>query len=119
MRLFQLFIGQLAFKDSAACCPRPLQQPPSNDTPCDGCEPAFRKIPVPHAIEERRLEAVRGVPRVSAEALQLRLSFLLGPSAPLQQQQAKLREGLTPYQAELFMWERQVGSILQTAGAIA
>ncbi|KAL8439327.1 hypothetical protein Efla_002807 [Eimeria flavescens] len=69
-----------------------------------------RRIPVPSPVSEKSLAAVRGVPSVSAEALQRRLCFLLGPAATQQQQQAKLREGLTPYQAELFMWERQVRS---------
>ncbi|CDJ44985.1 hypothetical protein, conserved, partial [Eimeria tenella] len=69
------------------------------------------QVPVPLPPQRKTLEEVRGVPSVAAAALQHRLAFLLGPQAPLQQQQAKLREGLTPYQAELFMWQRQLTEI--------
>ncbi|CDI82024.1 hypothetical protein EAH_00064320, partial [Eimeria acervulina] len=73
--------------------------------------PPPREIPVAAAPTPKVLQQVRGVPSVSAAALQHRLRFLLGPEAPLQQQQAKLREGLTPYQAELFMWQRQLTEV--------
>ncbi|KAL8426707.1 hypothetical protein ACSSS7_008037 [Eimeria intestinalis] len=67
-------------------------------------------IPVPLPIREKRLTEVRGVPKVSPEALQLRLNFLLGSAASQQQQQTPLKEGLTPYQAELFIKRIGAGS---------
>ncbi|PFH35221.1 hypothetical protein BESB_061080 [Besnoitia besnoiti] len=73
--------------------------------------PPPRLIPVPLPPRKKHLESVRGVPTVSSEVLARRLHFLLGPAAIEQQKAAKMQRGLTPYQTELFMWERQMREI--------
>ncbi|EKX74002.1 conserved hypothetical protein [Theileria equi strain WA] len=70
--------------------------------------PAPRNVPIPKPIVPTLLQSLDYVPKVSPEVLTRRLEFLLGPEAKEQQLHAKIREGLTPYQAELFMWERQM-----------
>ncbi|PHJ18102.1 hypothetical protein CSUI_008071 [Cystoisospora suis] len=70
--------------------------------------PPPRLIPLPLPHRKKQLESVRGVPTVCAEVLARRLHFLLGPAAIEQQKMARMQRGLTPYQAELFMWERQL-----------
>ncbi|CBZ54301.1 conserved hypothetical protein [Neospora caninum Liverpool] len=73
--------------------------------------PPPRLIPIPLPARKKHLESVRGVPTVSSEVLARRLHFLLGPAAIEQQKAAKMQRGLTPYQTELFMWERQMREI--------
>eukprot|EP00921_Rhytidocystis_pertsovi_P018372 GHVQ01029073.1.p1 GENE.GHVQ01029073.1~~GHVQ01029073.1.p1 ORF type:complete len:270 (+),score=29.51 GHVQ01029073.1:156-965(+) len=75
--------------------------------------PPPRRIPIPKPITQRFLKPVSGVPTVSTEVLQRRLDFfLLNPErSKAQQMAAKLRRGLTPYQAESFMWNRQLTDI--------
>ncbi|CDR94345.1 hypothetical protein, conserved [Babesia bigemina] len=70
--------------------------------------PLERKIPVVKPVTSQLLKGVEGVPQVSTEVLERRLEFLLSPKAVDQQLSAKLRPGLTPYLAELYMWERQM-----------
>ncbi|ORM39553.1 Ubiquitin receptor RAD23b [Babesia sp. Xinjiang] len=70
--------------------------------------PLERKVPVAKPVTTQLLKAVEGVPNVSSEVLERRLEFLLSPKAVDQQLSAKLRPGLTPYLAELYMWERQM-----------
>ncbi|GBE60495.1 hypothetical protein, conserved [Babesia ovata] len=70
--------------------------------------PLERKVPVAKSVTTQLLKGVEGVPQVSAEVLERRLEFLLSPKAVDQQLSAKLRPGLTPYLAELYMWERQM-----------
>ncbi|BAM39360.1 conserved hypothetical protein [Theileria orientalis strain Shintoku] len=70
--------------------------------------PAPRHVPVPKPIEHTFLKPLEYVPKVPPEALERRLEFLLGDKAKQQQLHAKMREGLTPYLAELYMWERQM-----------
>ncbi|KFG42892.1 hypothetical protein TGP89_225380 [Toxoplasma gondii p89] len=73
--------------------------------------PPPRLIPIPLPARKKHLESVRGVPTVSSDVLARRLHFLLGPAAIEQQKAAKMQRGLTPYQTELFMWERQMREI--------
>ncbi|KEP67485.1 UNVERIFIED_CONTAM: hypothetical protein HHA_225380 [Hammondia hammondi] len=73
--------------------------------------PPPRLIPIPLPARKKHLESVRGVPTVSSDVLARRLHFLLGPAAIEQQKAAKMQRGLTPYQCELFMWERQMREI--------
>lgn len=76
------------------------------------CEiPPPRKIPVPKPTRRKNLQAVEGVPRVSPDALQRRLDFLLGPAAIEQQLSAVLRPGMTPAFVETMAWERQMRDI--------
>jgi len=70
--------------------------------------PAPRKVPVPKPSKRKALQEVEGVPKVSPEALQRRLEFLLSPDAIQQQLAAPLVAGLTPYLAERFCWQRQM-----------
>ncbi|EAN34108.1 hypothetical protein TpMuguga_01g00870 [Theileria parva strain Muguga] len=70
--------------------------------------PAPRHVPIPKPILPTLLKPLEYVPKVSPEVLERRLEFLLGDKAKQQQLHAKMRPGLTPYQAELYMWERQM-----------
>eukprot|EP00920_Eleutheroschizon_duboscqi_P042078 GHVT01100796.1.p1 GENE.GHVT01100796.1~~GHVT01100796.1.p1 ORF type:complete len:266 (+),score=42.38 GHVT01100796.1:170-967(+) len=70
--------------------------------------PPPRLVPTPRPIQLRLLQPVDRVPTISAECLSRRLEFLLGPKAKLQQLNAKLLPGWTPYQAEKFAWEKQM-----------
>ncbi|EDO07259.2 uncharacterized protein BBOV_IV009050 [Babesia bovis T2Bo] len=70
--------------------------------------PLARKVPVAKPITTSFLQPIEGVPKVSQDVLQRRLEFLLSSKAVDQQLSAKLRPGLTPYLAELYMWERQM-----------
>jgi len=55
------------------------------------------------------LQAVEGVPKVSPEALQLRLEFLLSDKAVLQQESEPLiGEGVSPFMVERNCWDRQM-----------
>lgn len=72
---------------------------------------AFSKVPVAKPVSTQLLKSVEGVPKVSSEVLERRLAFLLSDKAVEQQKSAKLRPGLTPYLAELYMWERQMRDI--------
>eukprot|EP00922_Rhytidocystis_sp_ex-Travisia-forbesii_P013273 GHVS01019867.1.p1 GENE.GHVS01019867.1~~GHVS01019867.1.p1 ORF type:complete len:406 (-),score=44.46 GHVS01019867.1:1007-2224(-) len=75
--------------------------------------PPPRRIPIPKPTCLKFLKQVSGVPAVLPEVLQRRLDFYLlcSERAKDQQLHAKLRRGVTPYQAELFMWERQLRDI--------
>lgn len=73
--------------------------------------PLERKVPVAKPVSTQLLKSVEGVPKVSSEVLERRLAFLLSDKAVEQQKSAKLRPGLTPYLAELYMWERQMRDI--------
>lgn len=70
--------------------------------------PPPRRIPIPSTIVKKFLQPLSDVPTVSSEALNHRLDFLLSSKASLQQIHSKMRPGATPFQIELFMWERQV-----------
>mmetsp|Transcript_50719 Transcript_50719/g.135206 ORF Transcript_50719/g.135206 Transcript_50719/m.135206 type:complete len:406 (-) Transcript_50719:373-1590(-) len=70
--------------------------------------PPPRKVPVPKHTSPKMLQSVQGVPKVSPEALERRLEFLLSPAAEEQQLSAELRPGLTPFFAEWHCWERQL-----------
>lgn len=71
--------------------------------------PEARKIPqAKQTFPKKILTQVEGVPTVHPEVLQRRLDFLLSDAAVDQQISAPLREGLTAYQTELFVWERQM-----------
>ncbi|KAF8821646.1 hypothetical protein IE077_000225 [Cardiosporidium cionae] len=65
--------------------------------------PPPRIIPVAKTYTPTILQRVEGVPKVSPAALEHRLHFLLSEKAEQQQLHAKLRPGITPFQAELFM----------------
>ena len=71
-----------------------------------------RKVPIAKLPEKSPfLKPVQGVPKVSPEALQARLDFLLSDKAIEQQKVAPLLPGHTPYTAELVVWERQMREI--------
>ncbi|GFE54085.1 DNA repair protein [Babesia ovis] len=70
--------------------------------------PLARKVPVAKPVTTQLLKPIEGVPSVSNDVLERRLEFLLSSKAVDQQLSAKLRPGLTPYLAELYMWERQM-----------
>ncbi|KAF8819035.1 hypothetical protein IE077_001850 [Cardiosporidium cionae] len=70
--------------------------------------PPPRIIPVVKTYSPKILQSLEGVPKVSPAALERRLEFLLSEKAEQQQLHAKLRPGITPFQAELFVWERQM-----------
>ena len=74
--------------------------------------PEARKIPQAKVTSLRKtLTRVDGVSPVDPEVLQRRLDFLLSDAAIQQQINTSLRPGLTPYQTELFVWERQMRDI--------
>eukprot|EP00922_Rhytidocystis_sp_ex-Travisia-forbesii_P022860 GHVS01033500.1.p1 GENE.GHVS01033500.1~~GHVS01033500.1.p1 ORF type:complete len:297 (-),score=58.99 GHVS01033500.1:373-1263(-) len=75
--------------------------------------PPPRRIPVPTPTSVKFLQPIGGVPSVREEVLRRRLDFYLLNSERAKDQQihAKLRRGVTPYQAELFMWNRQMVDI--------
>lgn len=56
---------------------------------------------------EKILEVIEA-PKVSKEVLDRRLEFLLSNESVYQQMYNKMYNGITPYQCELFMWERQM-----------
>ncbi|ANQ07675.1 Uncharacterized protein PCOAH_00022280 [Plasmodium coatneyi] len=56
---------------------------------------------------EKILEVIKA-PKVSKEVLDRRLEFLLSNESVYQQMYNKMYNGITPYQCELFMWERQM-----------
>ncbi|EDL44705.1 hypothetical protein, conserved [Plasmodium vivax] len=56
---------------------------------------------------EKILEVIKA-PKVSKEVLERRLEFLLSNESVYQQMYNKMYNGITPYQCELFMWERQM-----------
>lgn len=67
-----------------------------------------RVIPRPKCnAKEKVLEAIEA-PKVSKEVLERRLEFLLSNESVYQQMYNKMYNGITPYQCELFMWERQM-----------
>lgn len=67
-----------------------------------------RIIPRPKsAAKEKILEAIKA-PNVSKEVLERRLEFLLSNESVYQQMYNKMYNGITPYQCELYMWERQM-----------
>eukprot|EP00928_Gymnodinium_smaydae_P019661 TRINITY_DN17547_c6_g1_i1.p1 TRINITY_DN17547_c6_g1~~TRINITY_DN17547_c6_g1_i1.p1 ORF type:complete len:423 (-),score=111.45 TRINITY_DN17547_c6_g1_i1:400-1668(-) len=70
--------------------------------------PPPRKVPVPKPSRRTFLQAVEGVPKVSPEALQRRLDFLLSPLAAEQQLAEPLPPGMAPIRAEMRCWERQM-----------
>jgi len=70
--------------------------------------PPPRKIPFAKPARKKLLQPVDGVPRVSPEALERRIAFLLSPLATEQQLAAPLRPGLSPYYVEFTAWERQL-----------
>lgn len=73
------------------------------------CElPPPRKIPVVKPPRTPVLNSLIGVPKVSPEALQKRLEFLLGDGAVQAQLAAPMRPGMTPFHVELFVWYRQM-----------
>ncbi|CAE7277909.1 CAMK4, partial [Symbiodinium pilosum] len=73
--------------------------------------PPPRRVPIPKPARPKLLQAVEGVPRVSPEALQRRLDFLLSDAAVKQQLAAPLRPGLSPYFVEFQCWSRQLREI--------
>lgn len=73
--------------------------------------PPPRRSPVPKPAKRKFLQAVEAVPRVSAEALNRRLEFLLSPSAIQQQLAEPMRPGLSVQHVEFSCWERQVREI--------
>ncbi|CRG99674.1 conserved Plasmodium protein, unknown function [Plasmodium relictum] len=73
------------------------------------CEIGLPRI-VPRAkigTKEKILEAIEP-PKVSKEVLDRRLEFLLSNESVYQQLYNKMYNGITPYQCELYMWERQM-----------
>lgn len=75
--------------------------------------PPPRKVPVPKPARRPFLQAVDGVPRVSPQALQRRLDFLLSENAVKQQMAAPLLPGpqMKPYFTEFQCWSRQLREI--------
>ncbi|CAE8662670.1 unnamed protein product, partial [Polarella glacialis] len=73
--------------------------------------PPPRRVPVPKPARRAMLQAVEGIPRVSPEALQRRLDFLLSQAAVQQQLAAPLRPGLSPYFVEYQSWARQMREV--------
>eukprot|EP00434_Breviolum_minutum_P011358 symbB.v1.2.010023.t1/scaffold650.1/size176305/2 len=75
--------------------------------------PPPRRVPVPKPARRPFLKAVEGVPRVSPQALQKRLDFLLSENAVKQQLAAPLRPGpeMLPFFTELLCWRRQLREI--------
>lgn len=73
------------------------------------CEIGSPRI-IPRAksfMKEKVLEVIKK-PKVSKEVLDRRLEFLLSNESVYQQLYKKMYSGITPYQCELFMWERQM-----------
>lgn len=70
--------------------------------------PPPRKIPYAKPARKKFLQPVEGVPRISPQALEMRINFLLSPLAVEQQLSAPLRPGLSPYYVEYACWERQL-----------
>ncbi|CRG94179.1 conserved Plasmodium protein, unknown function [Plasmodium gallinaceum] len=73
------------------------------------CEIGLPRI-IPRAkivTKEKILEAIKP-PNVSKEVLDRRLEFLLSNESVYQQMYNKMYNGITPYQCELYMWERQM-----------
>ncbi|KAI4838816.1 hypothetical protein MKS88_002325 [Plasmodium brasilianum] len=57
--------------------------------------------------KEKILEVIKA-PKVTKEVLDRRLEFLLSNESVYQQLYNKMYNGITPYQCELYMWERQM-----------
>ncbi|SBT76690.1 conserved Plasmodium protein, unknown function [Plasmodium ovale] len=77
-------------------------------------EKLFCEIGTPRIIprakvgtKEKILEAIKA-PKVKKEILYRRLEFLLSNESVYQQLYNKMYNGITPYQCELYMWERQM-----------
>ncbi|GAW80544.1 hypothetical protein, conserved [Plasmodium gonderi] len=73
------------------------------------CELGMPRV-IPRAkvdVKEKILEAIKA-PKVSKEVLDRRLEFLLSNESVYQQLYNKMYNGITPYQCELYMWERQM-----------
>ena len=78
--------------------------------------PEARIVPQPKSLShvdpfKRSKMLSSSVPSVSPEVLEKRLQFLLSDAAIKQQTDAPMRAGLTAYQTELFVWERQMREI--------
>ncbi|SOV14750.1 conserved Plasmodium protein, unknown function [Plasmodium sp. gorilla clade G2] len=67
-----------------------------------------RMIPRPKVRESEKLLEVIEAPKVKREVLERRLEFLLSNESVYQQLYNKMYNGITPYQCELYMWERQM-----------
>lgn len=65
-------------------------------------------IPRAKVRESEKLLEVIEVPKVKKEVLERRLEFLLSNESVYQQLYNKMYNGITPYQCELYMWERQM-----------
>ena len=78
---------------------------------------AFMDIPEARKIPQAKRDARRNplqlvpAPSVRPEALDRRLAFLLSDAVVKQQLAASVLPGQTPYQAELFVWERQMREV--------
>ncbi|CAD2109395.1 hypothetical protein YYG_02473 [Plasmodium vinckei petteri] len=73
------------------------------------CEIGMPRI-IPRAktgYSEKILEVIKP-PNVRKEVLDRRLEFLLSNESVYQQMYNKMYNGITPYQCELYMWERQM-----------
>ncbi|VWU50709.1 conserved protein, unknown function [Hepatocystis sp. ex Piliocolobus tephrosceles] len=67
-----------------------------------------RIIPRAKINHKEKLLQVIKPPKVKKEVLERRLDFLLSNDSVYQQLYNKMYNGITPYQCELFMWERQM-----------
>ncbi|SPJ10535.1 conserved Plasmodium protein, unknown function [Plasmodium sp. DRC-Itaito] len=67
-----------------------------------------RMIPRVKVRESEKLLEVIEAPKVKREVLERRLEFLLSNESVYQQLYNKMYNGITPYQCELYMWERQM-----------
>ncbi|ETW18286.1 hypothetical protein PFFVO_02802 [Plasmodium falciparum Vietnam Oak-Knoll (FVO)] len=67
-----------------------------------------RMIPRAKVRESEKLLEVIEAPKVKKEVLERRLEFLLSNESVYQQLYNKMYNGITPYQCELYMWERQM-----------
>ncbi|ETW27076.1 hypothetical protein PFFCH_05482 [Plasmodium falciparum FCH/4] len=65
-------------------------------------------IPRAKVRESEKLLEVIEAPKVKKEVLERRLEFLLSNESVYQQLYNKMYNGITPYQCELYMWERQM-----------
>jgi len=73
------------------------------------CElPPPQRVPVAKPARRSIIKDVEGVPKVSPKALELRLEFLLGDNAIMQQLSEPLVPGTSPRDAEMVCWERQM-----------
>jgi len=78
------------------------------------CElPPPQRVPVAKPARRSIIKDVEGVPKVSPKALELRLEFLLGYNAIMQQLSEPLVPGTSPRDAEMVCWERQMRDLLR------